>query len=538
MPHLQSSQRSIPLWNRVESWIAAHTHAVVWVAVICGFYLRFHRASGTYLNGDETQNMFPPLQHGLQQVYEAGLAFPNGPLLSFLLHFMSFFGSSELYLRMPSVLAGALTPFVVYLWVRDTFGKGAGIAAAIILSFAPPMVHVSAEVRSYAIHMFWLSCSLYFLERTFREKRLVWMRMFGASLLLALLTMYMSVWYVAAIGAYALLRILNRELPFRLVIDWVLIQTAAAAVCVAAYTTHLYKLRNSQGEVFARNVWLRWSYYHPESQNLLQFLSESTTSLFSYLYANSMIGLCMIAYFLGGLALMFLVKRGTERIAALSLLLPLLATGAAASMCLYPYGGSRHDAFLGVFVAAGVGIALSFVARERLTVLLSAAIFLVPLWLSAEQPHYLHDNPQFQKWNQMQDALHYLFKLTPAARTLVVDQQGSAMVNYYVCQGSIDRQNQLSPRLNAYRCNDYQILAVQDWSVLEADLEMALMQARLISPTAFPDPACIFSMIHYSSTLGGGHHPATRNGALVDGVFGKIHIRGIDAANTRPVLPE
>jgi hypothetical protein len=170
--------------------------------------------------------------------------------------------------------------------------------------------------------------------------------------------------------------------------------------------------------------------------------------------------------------------------------------------------------------------------------LLSAAIFLVPLWLSAEQPHYLHDNPQFQKQNQMQDALHYLFKLTPAARTLVVDQQGSFMVNYYVCQGSIDRQNQLSPRLNAYRCKDYQILAVQDWSVPEADLEMALMQARLISPTAFPDPACIFSMIHYPSTLGGRHHPATRNSALADGVFGKIHIRGIDAANTSSVQPE
>ena len=124
MPDLESSQQSIPLWNRVEAWIAAHAMAVVWVVVIFGFYLRFHRASGTYLNGDETQIMFPPLQHGLQQVYEAGLVFPYGPLLSFLLHFMSFFGSSELYLRMPSVLAGALTPFMVYLWVRDTLRQG------------------------------------------------------------------------------------------------------------------------------------------------------------------------------------------------------------------------------------------------------------------------------------------------------------------------------------------------------------------------------------------------------------------------------
>ena len=185
-------------------------------------------------------------------------------------------------------------------------------------------------------------------------------------MLLALLTMYMSVWYVAAVGTYALFRILNRELPVRLVIYWVLIRTLLASVCLAAYTTHLYRLSSSQGEVFARDVWLRWSYYHPEYQDLLQFLPESTTSLFSYLYANSKIGLCMIACFIGGLALMFLAKRGTERNAAISLLLPLLATGAAASMRLYTYGGSRHDAFLGVFCRGRRGSSY-FVHCERET---------------------------------------------------------------------------------------------------------------------------------------------------------------------------
>ena len=56
---LQSSKRTLLLLNQIEFWISVHTRTLVWVAVIIGFYLRFQRASVSYLNGDETQIMFP-----------------------------------------------------------------------------------------------------------------------------------------------------------------------------------------------------------------------------------------------------------------------------------------------------------------------------------------------------------------------------------------------------------------------------------------------------------------------------------------------
>ena len=50
-------------------------------------------------------------------------------------------------------------------------------------------------------------------------------------------------------------------------------------------------------------------------------------------------------------------RRG-RRWVALSLVLSFVLTGGAGVLAIYPYGGSRHDAFLMVFMAAGISIAV------------------------------------------------------------------------------------------------------------------------------------------------------------------------------------
>jgi 4-amino-4-deoxy-L-arabinose transferase-like glycosyltransferase len=406
-------------------------------------------------------------------------------------------GSSELFFRLPSVIAGALLPYVVYRWVADTFDREAGLVAACILSFSPAVVILSAQLRFYTIQMLFMACSLYCLERAFRQKSAAWMRLFGAALLLALWSEYMSVWYTVAIGIYAAIRLLTKEAPRRLKLEWAVTQLAAAAVVIVAYFTHLERLKGNAGELLARDGWLRGSYYHPESQSISGFMRTATGDLFGYLFANPTLGRWMIYVFLIGIGLILLGKAGAwqnRRMAVLALLLPLAVTAAAAMLRVYPYGGSRHDAFLAVFLAPAIAVAFSFAARGKPAVLLLMMACFIPGWLEAEQPHALDDRPQVSKRNQMNRALVYLSQRTPQVHVLVVDQLGSATLGYYLCHGHRDDWRAVAFDANTYRCGDYRILTVEAWGAPLAAYREALLQARKALPDQFPDPAWTFSI--------------------------------------------
>src|ERR1700688_1517943 len=73
---------AVKLWfDRSEAWLETHMDWGMGLVVLAGFVLRIVRASKSYLNGDETQIMFPPLQHGLANVYRTAQQFPYGPLM-------------------------------------------------------------------------------------------------------------------------------------------------------------------------------------------------------------------------------------------------------------------------------------------------------------------------------------------------------------------------------------------------------------------------------------------------------------------------
>jgi Dolichyl-phosphate-mannose-protein mannosyltransferase len=483
-------------YTAANTWTDTHLDWVMWLVTVGGLYVRIQHASGTYLNADETQIMFPPLQDGLAAVYSGGLVFPYGPLANFLLHFMTFFGSSELYFRMPSILAGALLAFVGYKWVSETFGKSAGLITGCLLAFAPPLVNLSAQVRHYSIHALFIACSLYCLERAVREQSRKWMRYFGVSIFLAILTMYMSIWYLMAIGTYAGLRMAHKELSGALVRQWIKIHVAAAGLLIAAYTTHLYKLRGSEGERLARDGWLRPSYFHPESQTLIDFLWHATEYLFAYVFANKTLGAILIIVFLAGIGLILLNKTGVpgnRRMALLSLVMPLVVTATAGALGIYPYGGSRHDAFLAIFVIAGVAVTLAAALRNRVLVTLLVTLCLVPTWLQSAEPHYLDDLPAVSKVDQMRHALAFLSSRIPRPAVLLVDEIGATTLNYYLCHGRTKDWQTVAPEIVTYRCGRYRLLATDTWTAPPSTFARTLAAAQAAMPHTFVDPVWVFT---------------------------------------------
>jgi hypothetical protein len=517
----QLSAIRFPQWLApADAWLERRTDWLIWVVAFVGAYSRIRLAAASYLNADETQIMFPPLQHGLIKVDKAAFHFPYGPLMNYILHFMTAFGGSELYFRMPSVVAGTLLAFVGYKWAGETFGRGVGLVTGSILAFAPSLVIQSAQVRHYITQALFMVCSLYCLERALRERSRRWMRYFAVAMLLAVLTMYMSIWYIVALGAYASLCFVLQKVSRAVIIEWIKAHAIVALVIAAAYVTHLRKLRGNSAEQGARNGWLGPSYFHPESQTLWNYLHSATDNLFGYAFANPTLGSWMIAVFLIGIGVLLWGKAGVpdnRRTPALSLVLPLAVTAAAGSIGIYPYGGSRHDAFLVVFIATGVAIAISAVAGGRTVVLMFLGACLIPVWLATAQRNYLDEPPQVCKIEQMRSALKYLSSRNPRPRVLLVDEIGSSIVDYYVCHGATAKWRRVTPGSNVYRCADYPILTLKEWGAPPTAFPAALAKARAAMPQHFPDPAWVFYVSPFRT------EDETRYSDW-RGVFGKIEI--------------
>jgi hypothetical protein len=297
-----------------------------------------------------------------------------------------------------------------------------------------------------------------------------------------------------------------------------LIYVVLALIGVVVYIVQLSRMVGSANEQGAKFGFLYGSYYHPGVERLLTFLRHSNESLFGYLFANYKLSVWMDYFFFAGIGLILLGKGGgptKRRLAALSIVLPLMASVAAAILGLYPHGGTRHDAYLIVFVAAGVAVTISFLALRKVTIVLLAALFLVPQWQIIAQRSYLEGDLRFQTSRQMKDALTCFYKISPRPRVLVVDQEGSSMVTYYVCHSRVEDVQYPAPNLSTYRCGDYKVLQLQAWAVQTSTLEAALAQARRLAPDQFPDPAWVFSYFPGTPITGNSYSwPLARFGRL------------------------
>jgi len=161
-------------------------------------------------------------------------------------------------------------------------------------------------------------------------------------------------------------------------------------------------------------------------------------------------------------------------------------------MGIYPYGGSRHDVFLAVFVVAGISIVISTLAGGRAVVLLLAAACLIPIWLATAQRHYLDEVPRVCKIAQMRSALKYLSSRDPQPRVLLADRVGGNTINYYICHGKLDEWRPVGANSNMYRCAGYRVLTIDIWGAPPAAFPAALAQTRHAMPELFPDPAWVF----------------------------------------------
>ncbi len=128
----------------------------------------------------------------------------HGPLYSLVMHFWSIAGKSEAWLRTPGAIAGVLSVFFIYRWVRMIATGTVALTAAWILALNPLHIYYSQELRFYSLLILFVTLSMIafrgFLERPGRRSGII----LGITLGLACLSHFMALFLCAGLLVFIL----------------------------------------------------------------------------------------------------------------------------------------------------------------------------------------------------------------------------------------------------------------------------------------------------------------------------------------------
>src|SRR6202167_1774559 len=137
--------------EKPEEWLHNHADLAALLIALLGLLARLWTASGTFLNPDAALHFRLANQLFLALAYKASLTSAHPPLLILLLYYWRGLGTSELWLRLPSVLAGAAFCWMFYKWLSKAGGSLAGFIGLLFIAFLLPTILISAEVRQYSL---------------------------------------------------------------------------------------------------------------------------------------------------------------------------------------------------------------------------------------------------------------------------------------------------------------------------------------------------------------------------------------------------
>ena len=464
--------------------------------LLLAFLLRLWKASGTFLNMDEAMHSLAANTNSLAEAYRASLGLAHPPLLILLLHAWRRFGTSELALRMPSVIAGTIFCWVFFKWLAWLLGPTAAWAGFTLVCFLPPFVELSSEVRQYALLLCFLIAAAYFLELALAETSTGKMALFFIFLYLAMLTHFSAIFFAAAVGMYSLWRLIGIRRSPHIVIVWIAGQAVALGLLAYLYRTQISHLKDSAAMQRHVEVFLSNSYFHQGHDHLLLFVFARTFGVLQYAFGQLAVGDVAGVLFVAGVAL--LLNSGNQgkhgridgrirderiedgriqdslgpssRQLGVFLLLPFLINCIAAIFDLYPYGGTRHSAFLVPFAIAGVSYAIVKLAHERLAYALGATLLTIAVCQGLGRPHRPYMLREDQHRANMTHAIAAIRQQVQPDDMLFVDFQTSFLLRFYLCPEVNDGEFSASG-FRTFSCGGKRVIATSsDTNVLTADV--------------------------------------------------------------------
>ncbi len=133
---------------------------MIWLILILGFILRSVNLNQSLWLDEATQVLLA--KDSISNIIFQRGADVHPPLSYLLMHFWVMLGTSEIWLRMLSVIFGVLTILVLYKFASNIFNKKIALLSSLILAISPFHIYYSQEVRMYSEAVFFASVSMYF----------------------------------------------------------------------------------------------------------------------------------------------------------------------------------------------------------------------------------------------------------------------------------------------------------------------------------------------------------------------------------------
>ena len=469
-------ESSVPTnWQqRLENQFKANWNPAAGFVLLLAFLLRLWKASGTFLNLDEAMHFLAANKPTLAEAYRAGLTLAHPPLLILFLHEWGKLGRSELFLRLPSVIAGTVFCWIFFRWLTRLLGPTVGWIGFILVALLPVFIELSAELRQYPPLLCFMMAAAYVLELSLAgnsDRKMVASFIF---LYLAMLTHFSAILFAGALGAYSLWRLVSDRPPRRIVAIWIAGQAGALGLFVLLYYAQISKLKTGASAQHMQ-VLLANSYFHWGKDHLLGFIFARTFGVLQYTFGQLAVGDIAGVFFVAGIVLLLIRKEGSERKGpssrqiALFLLLPFVINGAAAIVDLYPYGGTRHSAFLIPFAVASVSLAIAMLTR-RLSLALSVAVVMVAACQLFGAPHRPYMRREDQRRGNMTQAIDAIRQRIAPDDVIFVDFQTGFLLRFYLCPEVSFRG--LPPSASrTFSCGGHRVISLtSETNVLTANL--------------------------------------------------------------------
>ena len=433
--------------------------------LLFGLAIRLYFARAFFLNPDEALHYLLSLQPDLRATYQATLPTSHPPLYIVFLHYWGYLGSSECFLRLPSVLAVTAFCWLVFRWVKLVVNDSAAFICLALLSFSPSLIYVSTELRQYGFVLFFSSAALLLLELGLIRRSVGYMLASGFPLWLALLTHYSAVLVALTLGLYALWRIASAKTRKSVVAAWAAAQAVALGIALVLFKTQVLQLKSRGRFAMAAETYLKRSSFHPGQEHAISFVLRATIRLFHYFFSQGAVGVVALLLFVIAVGILVRDRRqpgSSPASTQLAFLMtsPLLVNCALGLKDIYPYGGTRHSSYLVIFTLPAIAIALAHFKTKRAW-MKGAGIGLVLLVCNLfPSPTGEYIRHRDQNRAQMLSAVSFLKQNAGTRSLIVTDNQGGLLLSYYLCGSKVVPFSGVIQHFSIAPCNDMQVFSL------------------------------------------------------------------------------
>jgi hypothetical protein len=262
------------------------------------------------------------------------------PTFTFLVHFISYLGHSEFWLRLPSCIAGILAIPAGYFAFKRYAGKMGAIFGCLLLAVAHTQVRYSQEVREYSFVVLFTILLFYFTTRAIYEKEMKQFFLFGITAAISILFQYGLALVVAVLSGIIFGYLVKDA---RRKIWWFVL--SYIPVVLSVVLVYFISLRYQyQPRGFASSSYLSGSYFGWDIASLPAFFIYNTEAIFRYAFDGKCEALLLLLCVLG----CFHCIKQKQYLALLMLYGPFGVIFIAGVLSLYPYDGTRQVIFLSV----------------------------------------------------------------------------------------------------------------------------------------------------------------------------------------------